>query len=88
MPEPVIAMLIGASLATMIGYLCWSERQHRDRRRRKVDEAEVYCVWCLYRRGDMCTHPGSPVYPGECTPVCVGRMGCEARVVRPWGSGS
>jgi len=44
MPEPVIALLIGASLASLIGYLYWAERQHPDRRRRKVDEAEVHCA--------------------------------------------
>jgi len=53
MPEPVIALLIGASLASLIGYLYCAERQHPDRRaerqhpdrrRRKVDEAEVHCA--------------------------------------------
>ena len=82
MPEPVVALLIGASLASLIGYLCWADQQHPDRRRRKVDEAEVYCVWCVYRHGDVCIHTANPVYPGECGPVCIGRMKCEVRLER------
>ena len=82
MPEPVIALLIGASLASLIGYLYWAERQHPDRRRKKADEAEVYCAWCAYRHGDVCIHPASPVYLGECSPVCIGRMKCEVRLER------
>jgi len=82
MPEPVIALLIGASLASLVGYLYWTERQHPDRRRRKVDEAEAYCTWCVYRRGDICIHPASPVYLGECGPVNTGRIKCKMRLGR------
>ncbi len=53
MPEPVIALLIGASLASLIVYLYWADRQHPDRRRRKAYEAEVYCAWCVYRYRDV-----------------------------------
>jgi hypothetical protein len=82
MPEPVIAILIGASLASLIGYLYWTERQHPDRRRRKVNEVEVYCAWCVYRHHDVCIHPASPVYQGECKLVCIGRIKCEVRLER------
>jgi hypothetical protein len=82
MPEPLIALLIGASLASLIGYRYWAGQQRAGRRPRKVNEAEVYCVWCLYRRGSVCIHPGSPVYPGECSPVCTGRMECEVREMK------
>ena len=86
MPEPVIALLIGTALASLITYLYWTERQHPDRRRRKVDEAEVYCAWCVYRYLDVCIHPASPVYLGECGPVCIGRIRCEVRVLK-WRAG-
>jgi hypothetical protein len=86
MPDPLIALLIGASLASLIGYLYWTKRQHPDRRRRKVDEPEAYCAWCLYRHDDICIHPGSPVYPGKCGPVCRGQLNCEVRVLK-WRPG-
>ena len=82
MPEPLIALLIGASLASLIGYLYWTERQHPDRQRRKANESEAYCAWCVYRYRDVCIHPASPVYPGECALVCTGRMKREVRQAR------
>ena len=86
MPEPLIALLIGASLASLIAYLYWTKSQHPDRRRKKVDEAEAYCTWCVYRHGDICIHPASPVYLGECGPVDTGRIQCEVRVLK-WRAG-
>ena len=86
MLESLIALLIGASLSSLVGSCYWTERQRADRRPRRVNEAETHCVWCLYRRGDFCAHPGSPVYPGECRPVCAGRMECEVQVVKQWGN--
>ncbi len=82
MPEPIIALLIGSSLASLIASLVWAARQRPDRRSREVDKGGAYCVWCLYRRGDICTHPGSPVYREECGPVCTGRVRCELKQER------
>jgi hypothetical protein len=82
MPDPLIALLIGTSLTSLVTYLFWTRRQQPDRRFRQAGETGAYCVWCLYRRGDTCTHPGSPVYPGPCTPVCTGRKRCEVRQER------
>jgi hypothetical protein len=82
MPDPLIALLIGASLASLIAYLYWTQRQHPDRRRKKVDEAEAYCAWCVYRHGDVCIHPASPVYLGECGPVNTGHIQCKVRLER------
>ena len=48
MPEPMIALLIGASLASLIGYRYWTDRQRAGRRPSKVNEAEVYCVWLCW----------------------------------------
>ena len=88
MPESLLALLIGTALASLIGDRYWAGRQRADRQPTKIDQAERHCVWCLYRRGDLCTHPGSPVYPDHCTLVCVGRMDCEARVVKRRGGRS
>jgi hypothetical protein len=82
MPEALIAILIGTSLASLAAYLYWTKRQDRDRRSRKADEVGAYCVWCLYRRGETCTHPQSPVYLQECGPVCTGAQSCEVRQER------
>jgi hypothetical protein len=79
MPELMIALLIGASLASLIGSLYWEERKQPDRQPRKPNEGGASCVWCLFRRGDICIHPGSPVYPGECSPVCIGVKRCDVR---------
>ena len=86
MPESLLTLLIGASLASLIGYRYWAGRQRADRQRTKVNEAERHCIWCLYRRSDLCTHPVSPVYPRECRPVCTGHLECEVRVVKLWGN--
>jgi hypothetical protein len=34
------------------------------------------------RSTDLYTHPGSPVYPGECGPVCLGKVPRNLREVR------
>jgi hypothetical protein len=73
----LMVLLIGASLPTLIGYLYWERRRRPGRQ-----EGGAVCVWCLYRRGDLCMHPGSPVYPGECSPVCVGDRQCDVRHLR------
>ena len=42
----------------------------------------AFCAWCIYGDGDLCTNPGSPVYPGECGPVCSGGLRCKVREVK------
>jgi len=79
MPDPLIALLIGTSLASLVAYLFWTRRQ-QVHRSRQVKEVGAYCVWCLYRHGDICIHPGSPVYLEECGPVCTGLKQCEVRL--------
>ena len=82
MPDPVIALLIGTSLASLVAYLFWTRRHQPDRRSKKVNKVGAYCVWCLYRHSGTCTHPGSPVYLEECGPVCTGVKRCEVRQER------
>jgi hypothetical protein len=48
--------------------------------RRRV-KADAYCAWCIYRDGEDCTNPASPVYPGPCGPVCIGEKRCGVRQV-------
>jgi hypothetical protein len=79
MPESLIAILIGTSLTSLVAHLVWTGRQHPDRRSGKAGEAGAYCVWCVYRRGSVCSHPRSPVYLEECGPVCTGVQRCEVR---------
>ena len=82
MPDPVIALLIGVTLATLIASLGWAAWEHLGRRSKKTEGTVAHCVWCLYRHGDICTHPGSPVYLEECGPVCTGVKRCEVRQER------
>lgn len=82
MPEPLIATLIGVTLASWISALLWAARQSPRLRSRETEERGVYCVWCLYRRGDTCSHPGSPVYLEDCGPVCLGPARCGVRLER------
>ena len=39
------------------------------------------CAWCIYRSGDDCTHPDSPVSGRACGPVCRGDVKCEHGVI-------
>ena len=82
MPDSAVFALIGTTLVTLVGTWYWTRRQHLDRGSGTPDDAGAFCVWCLFRRGDACTHPGSPVYPGECGPVCDGVERCDARQIR------
>jgi hypothetical protein len=82
MPESLIALLIGTVLACLISYLYWTRRKHQHREAEPPNEAGAFCVWCLYRRGDVCIHPSSPVYSGECGSVCIGHVRCEVRQER------
>ena len=82
MVEPLIAWLVGASLVSLLGSLAWAAWRSRRPRSGKAQEAGAFCVWCLYRRGELCSHPGSPVYPGPCSPVCGGAVRCELRQER------
>ena len=81
-PEPLIAVLIGMTLASLIASLCWAAWEHRGRRSRKSNGTAAFCVWCLYRRGSLCINPSSPVCPGECGPVCMGM--CRAMRDGDW----
>ena len=40
-------------------------------------EQPAVCAWCVWRAGDVCNGEGSPVFEGECEPVCVGRLTCK-----------
>ena len=82
MPEPLIALLMGVTLVSLIASLGWAAWEHWGRRSRQVKGTVAYCVWCLYRRSDTCTHPGSPVYPDACHPVCDGDLQCDVRQQR------
>ena len=82
MVEPLIAWLLGASLASLLGSLAWASWQAWHRRSTKGQAGGTFCVWCLYRRGGLCSHPGSPVYPGPCGPVCNGAVRCKLRQER------
>lgn len=82
MPEPLIALLMGVTLASLIASLCWAAWEHLVHRSRRAKGIAAFCVWCLYRRGETCTHPGSPVYLEECGPVCTGAQRCAVRQER------
>ena len=82
MPEPLIALLMGVALVSLIASLSWEAWEHWVRRSTKTEGTGAFCVWCLYRRGETCTHPGSPVYLEGCGPVCTGAQRCEARQER------
>jgi hypothetical protein len=82
MPESLMAILIGTSLTSLVAHLYWTRRQDPKRRSEKADEVRAYCVWCVYRRGSLCSHPHSPVYLEECGPVCTGAQQCAVRQER------
>jgi hypothetical protein len=42
--------------------------------------AEPFCAWCLWRAGETCTHPASPVGDRSCGPVCGGEVRCPPEV--------
>lgn len=54
----------------------------REEREDQPKETPAVCAWCVWRVGDVCNGEGSPVYLGECEPVCVGRLKCRVREVR------
>jgi hypothetical protein len=41
----------------------------------------TFCAWCIYRDGDDCTNPKSPIIGEECGPVCSGKVKCRVRQV-------
>ena len=45
-------------------------------------EAMAFCARCVHRRGDLCTHPSSPVSGQECGPVCKCQVRCEVREIK------
>jgi hypothetical protein len=49
--------------------------------RERPKETPAVCAWCVWRSGDDCTAPGSPVSGGRCEPVRQDRLRCEVRQV-------
>ena len=47
------------------------------RRQRKRPESQTFCAWCVFRDGEDCTSPNSPVCDQACGPVCWGNVKCE-----------
>jgi hypothetical protein len=35
-------------------------------------DAEPFCAWCVWRDGETCTHPPSPLGGQSCGPACIG----------------
>ena len=81
----------GAHLIVLLclGVVLWIALDIRYHRARTQTGSEPYCAWCLHRDGDTCTHPDSPPNimpnprnaPGECGPVCYGKVRCIFRSV-------
>jgi hypothetical protein len=46
---------------------------------KETTKASAFCAWCIYRDGDDCTNPESPVSGRECGPVCSGHLRCTVQ---------
>ena len=76
MPVPLVGegglwpgMLIAAQL---LGLAWWLQRQPAPPRRPRQERPQLpppFCAWCIYRDGQDCTHPRSPVSPDPIDPV-------------------
>jgi hypothetical protein len=77
-------MLIGVVAVMLIMALIYylQIRYAVPRRPNKQLEALAFCARCVHRHGDLCTHPGSPVFGQACGPVCIGDLACSVREVR------
>jgi len=71
------ALVILAGLL-LLGWALW-EQKHYTGGARKLRERTTFCAWCVWRDGETCTHPASPVFGRACGPVCIGEVTCEAR---------
>ena len=77
-------MLVGLGAVVLIMALIYylQIRHAVPRRPNEQIEALAFCARCVHRRGDLCTHPSSPVSGQECGPVRKGQVRCEVREVK------
>ena len=76
----LVGVVVVVSIIALIYYL--QSRHAVPRWPNEQNEALAFCARCVYRYFDVCIHPGSPVYLGECGPVYTGRMKCEVELDR------
>jgi hypothetical protein len=74
-----LAILAGLLL---LGLVLWEQKQFTGGAR-KLRERPTFCAWCVWRDGEDCTNPASPVFAQACVPVCIGEVTCEARRLQP-----
>ena len=84
MPDVVRALLASpwfwlVVVAVLVGLAYSVQRMPSSSRPGPLNELLAVCAWCVWRAGDVCYGEGSPVYLGECEPVCAGRLTCRVR---------
>ena len=80
MSEPLqtfLWVLVGIALLALVYPLQRDWRETGNFRRHK--ERQAYCAYCIYRDGEDCTNPKSPVYAGPIGEACIGRIKCKVR---------
>jgi hypothetical protein len=81
LPALITLVILLLVMYEVIGWL--NQRGFLDRTPSPRPEPHVtFCVWCIYRDGDDCTNPESPVGGEECGLVCSGKAMCKLRAVR------
>ena len=58
--SPIIGILLFVIPPFFLGVLLyWADKP-------AVESRDPFCAWCVYRSGDDCTHPDSPVTTFTC----------------------
>ncbi len=79
-------ILIGAIMVALNAFAYWSDKQlpAPQKPRPRKTEMPTFCAWCVYRVGNECANPQSPVHGRKCGLVCIGWMRCrEANASHP-----
>jgi hypothetical protein len=79
MPDYVPLIIGFATMALIIFAFVTRRLDPAPPKPRPHPEPPGYCAPCIHRAGDKCTNPKSPVYPGACDPVSVGKVKCSVR---------
>jgi hypothetical protein len=74
----VIEALVILAGLLLLGLALWEQKQFTGGAR-QLRERPTFCAWCVWRDGETCTQPASPVSGQSCGPVCIGQVKCEAR---------
>lgn len=82
MSDALVSVLFALALAMLLGAMIWSDKRWPplyDRQPRRTIDKPARCAYCIYRDGEDCTNPRSPVHGAPIGPVCGGNHKCRVR---------